>query len=328
MSFVQVLQLPGHLAATAFMASGVKLDTCLAHLPPCIHRHACEATPQVITQGELRVDASCYSWTRSTTRQQSRSDCSYVCVADQAVLCSLLKAAANFTKLHGLHLDVSRSDDAQSYRANHVAPTPHGAAGASDLAAAFRCTLEALSQLKALSVGGVFAHFDILSGVADALPGLPLEELSISGAEEPVAMCPVATSLGRCTNLTSLQLAYVSEPVAGSERSLPFSMLLDGLRRLRHLSLVRTVISAEGAVCLSQGLVCLTELRSINMQHCRFKSPTDDPRCGPQIRLVHTLAALSTMVHTSSPRLLRCTCRCAVPLWRSCLGSHRLNVPK
>ena len=358
---VQVMQLPGHLAAAAFVATGATLDTCLAHLPPCLHRHACAAAPHVITQGSLRVDASSYRWTKCNMKIASFYDPVHRvggeirpegCVANSVVLCALLKAAADFPHLHGLHLDVIRDDGCTSERCAYRAE--------SALIATLRCTLATLSQLKALSLGGDFANGRISSGVKHLLPKLPLEEVSLLGTESRrVALDwhsvaageasgpslgsarfgawggphkhrsmvsqkvkPVLGDyLARCTGLTSLQLRCLREPSDSTDsgRTFPLAQLLQSLPLLQHFTLAEIRVCKRRAASLRQGLVSLTRLRSLNMRGCIFRELSDlRTSCYHPIPLLRTLAALSTLVCASTAHH-----RWAIAL--NCWGRHLQN---
>lgn len=301
---MQVLQLPGHLEAAVFQESSVKLDTCLAHLPPHLHPAAlCAVIPEVATCGVLRVDYSCSRWSAENRDAVSAYErFSRNCVATPAVLCALLKAVASHPQLCELHLDIE------------YCTSSFHTSGASSFAAVsapdfLTCTLSTLTQLKALSLGGLLSSSEMISDIAALLPDFPLLE-QFSVVDGLLDLSPeLAASLGRCTRLRHLHFNASMDfsdhnvleplPFAGLQR---VTSLLERLSQLQHLALINFAVDSQGDAALSHILSCLTGLRSLNMSGCR-ETPTG---CGVHSSLVQACASITTLVCISS--LVRATC--------------------
>jgi hypothetical protein len=285
----QVLQLPAHIVGAMFQEAGVKLDTCLTHLPPRLHPAALIAVfPEVQTQRVLRIDAACSRW--SQTSQMSKhvkrlplhlqapkpgiGNC--VCLASREVLCALLKVVAGFPRLCELHLGV------QSLQADSLVERGHSSYDPvtdRELAAAITCSFSALTELKALSVGSALQDPCGLAAMAAVLPKLPLQQFSTRSA--------VVSCLASCTGLTSLHLNELHLSGTGN----CVSTVLRELPQLQQLALTESVLTAKSVAALARSLACLPGLRSLNL--CRVSwDDTSADACS----LIEACANISTLV--------------------------------
>lgn len=268
---LQVLQLPAHLR-TAVFREGIKLASCLTHLPPHLHAATMSAAlPEITSEGALCINQLTPNWSHACTGNSWKDD--RRSSASDSLLVSLLTVIVNFEHLCKLDLDLDRQEESPGTEAESDSLVPSIAA---EIPGVFHSSLSRLTCLRSISISGTaFMNTEMLSAVASSIPGfLYLTTLKVIG-RDLVSSPELMASVGQCTGLKTLYISSIdtydeqSSCVRGQEL-----VSIAKLQGLESLALTCRVVTGASLSVFAEHLrksgLCMPSLQTLHLDHCNL----------------------------------------------------------